>query len=201
VPKAARKKLPVAVLAGGAVVAVIGLLAIVFGWRGSKQDVAVVAPISAASQPASRPAAVAEPAPVVQEAKVAVAAPSIEPAPAVVAPAAPSTRAASVPRKSASSTRRMVSPPIVTATTPGFSSNVPPEALTRDAAVPLRPVPAPVAQAPRPAPPSETCKDKVFLSRQLCLQEECSKPIFQASQACIKFREEARLREDSKVRN
>jgi serine/threonine-protein kinase len=41
----------------------------------------------------------------------------------------------------------------------------------------------------------------VFLSRQLCLQEECSKPVFLNSQTCIKFREEARLREESKVRN
>ena len=50
-------------------------------------------------------------------------------------------------------------------------------------------------------PPSETCKDKMFLSRQLCLQEECSKPIFLTSQTCVKFREEGRLREDSKIRN
>jgi serine/threonine-protein kinase len=67
--------------------------------------------------------------------------------------------------------------------------------------VALRPATAPVAAATRLTPPSDTCKDKVFLSRQLCLQEECSKPIFQNFPACIKFREEARLREESKVRN
>ena len=61
--------------------------------------------------------------------------------------------------------------------------------------------PTPAAAANRLMPPSETCKDRVFLSRQLCLQEECAKPMFLTSQTCIRFREDARLREDSKIRN
>ena len=85
---------------------------------------------------------------------------------------------------------------------PGFASAIPAEAgIVREPPIALRPAPSAVAAAPRATPPSETCKDKVFLSRQLCLQEECSKPIFHNAQTCIKFREEARLREDSKVRN
>ncbi|MDQ6881606.1 MAG: hypothetical protein M3150_05890 [Pseudomonadota bacterium] len=63
-----------------------------------------------------------------------------------------------------------------------------------------RPPPVAVATA-RATPPAETCKDKMFLSRQLCLQEECAKPVFQGARACVAFREEARLREESKVRN
>ena len=41
----------------------------------------------------------------------------------------------------------------------------------------------------------------MFLSRQLCLQEECSKPVFVNAAVCVEFREEARLREESKIRN
>jgi serine/threonine-protein kinase len=206
---APKKKPPVAVLAGGGAIAVVALLAFLMAGRGGgSSDVAAVAPLPAASQAASAPAvavAVAPtpaPAPVVEEpAPVAAKAPAAEPAPSSHSTAA--ARAASAARKPASSAKRPAAAPAVTATpTPGFSATVPAEAGTqREAPVALRPAQAPVAAAPRPSPPSETCKDKVFLSRQLCLQEECSKPIFQNSRACIAFREEARLREESKVRN
>jgi serine/threonine-protein kinase len=201
-PKAATKKPPVAVLAGGALV-VAAVLAVLLAGRSGSNEMAVGAPAPAASQAASAPtvaAAAVAPAPVAPE-----PAPAAEPAPASPLPVASApvatARAASTPRKAASTPKRTAAVPTATATIPGFSSAVPSEAQPRDAPVSLRPTPSAVAQAPRASPPSETCKDKVFLSRQLCLQEECSKPLFQASQTCIKFREEARLREDSKVRN
>lgn len=46
--------------------------------------------------------------------------------------------------------------------------------------------------------PVETCKDKVFLSKALCMQEECAKPAWQTYPACVKLKEEARMREDSR---
>jgi serine/threonine-protein kinase len=74
------------------------------------------------------------------------------------------------------------------------------------APMPPRPEPRPEPRpAPPPAPrlvqPGETCKDKFFLARQFCLQEECAKPVFANAAACVKMREDAKLREDSKIRN
>ena len=47
----------------------------------------------------------------------------------------------------------------------------------------------------------ESCKDKVFLVKEFCLAEQCEKPGSRNHPLCAKRREEARLREDSKVRN
>ena len=212
-PKVAKKP-PVAVLAGIGALAVAGLIALTMTGRGSNDEAAVASP---ASQAASAPAvaavasAAAGQTPVMHDgvpvSRVAAATPATEaaavPPVAVVAPPPPKNApAASSARKPASFPKRAVTVPSVTPTVPTFSNPVPAEAREpREPAVVLRPAPAPVAAAPRPTPPSETCKDRVFLSRQLCLQEECSKPIFQSSRACIAFRAEAKLREDSKVRN
>ena len=210
----AAKKPPVAVLAGVGAVVVVGLLAFLMTGRSSTPEVAAAPPVPASGRAASAAVAavatVATPAPasvVLEAPKVALAAPTADPAPAPAAPPVAAVisktmQAASAPRRSASS--RLVPVPTVTPTPPPFSNPVPAEAREpREPVVVHRPAPAPapVAAAARPAPPSETCKDRVFLSRQLCLQEECSKPIFANSQTCAKFREEARLREESKVRN
>ncbi len=202
-PKAAKKP-PMAVLAGVGALVIAGLIAFAMSGRGANEQLAVAPAASAASHPApvvARAASAAGQAALVQDAvpvaKVATAPPAVE-----TAPVAPKTvPAASAARKPAPA-KRAASVPTVAPTTPAFSNPVPAEAREpREPAVAQRPAPAPVATAPRPTPPSETCKDKVFLSRQLCLQEECSKPMFQNARTCIAFREEARLREESKVRN
>lgn len=56
-------------------------------------------------------------------------------------------------------------------------------------------------QQPRLVPPSETCKDKMFLMKEFCLQTECARPGYQAFPACVRLKEEARLRDESRVRN
>ena len=53
----------------------------------------------------------------------------------------------------------------------------------------------------RLTPPSETCKDKFFLLKEFCLQSECAKPGYQSFPACVRLKEEARLRDESRVRN
>jgi serine/threonine-protein kinase len=53
----------------------------------------------------------------------------------------------------------------------------------------------------RLTPPAETCKDKIFLLKEFCLQSECAKPGYQAFPACVRLKEEARLRDESRVRN
>ncbi len=56
-------------------------------------------------------------------------------------------------------------------------------------------------QGERLVPPAETCGDKLFLAKEFCLQTECAKPGYQNFPACQKLKEQARLREESKVRN
>jgi eukaryotic-like serine/threonine-protein kinase len=96
--------------------------------------------------------------------------------------------------------KRPASAVVTAAPAPAATTTVsPPEPRTEP-----RPVAASAPPASRPqqlVPPSETCKDKVFLARQFCLHEECAKPVFQNNSACVRLREEARLREESKVRN
>jgi eukaryotic-like serine/threonine-protein kinase len=54
--------------------------------------------------------------------------------------------------------------------------------------------------APAAPNPAEQCRDKVFLSKEFCLAEQCEKPGARNHPLCVKRREEAKLREESKVR-
>ncbi|MCY7318008.1 MAG: hypothetical protein LH617_04655, partial [Ramlibacter sp.] len=212
------KKPPIAVLAGVGALAVAGLIAFTMLGKGGNKEVAAAPPVPAASQPAPAARPVPTPQPVVATAAPAKVAPAPETtiAAAVAAPlqsvpallpgavAGKAASAASSPRRSASAAARRATTPasVAVVAPPPFSNPVPPEAREpREPVVALRPSAPVIAASPRPMPPSETCKDKVFLSRQLCLQEECSRPVFQSSPSCARFREEARLREDSKIRN
>ena len=46
----------------------------------------------------------------------------------------------------------------------------------------------------------DQCKDRLFLAKELCLAEHCDKPGARNHPLCVKRREDARLREDSKIR-
>jgi len=48
--------------------------------------------------------------------------------------------------------------------------------------------------------PAEACKDKMFLSKEFCLAEQCDSPRAHHP-LCGQAPREARLREESKVRN
>jgi hypothetical protein len=61
-----------------------------------------------------------------------------------------------------------------------------------------RPVAAPSAP---PAPnPAEICRGQAFRSREFCLAEQCDKPGGKSHPQCVKHREDAKMREESKVR-
>ena len=211
------KKPPIAVLAGVGALVVAGLIAFTMMGKSGNTEVAAARPVPAASKPApvvrvapaARPAVeTAAPAAVAPAPATTIAATGAASPPAsVLLPAVAAGKAASAassPRRSASAAARRATTPasVAVVAPPPFSNPVPPEAREpRESQLTLRPSVPVIAASPRPTPPSETCKDKVFLSRQLCLQEECSRPIFQNSPTCAKFREEARLREDSKIRN
>jgi serine/threonine-protein kinase len=51
------------------------------------------------------------------------------------------------------------------------------------------------------AGPIESCRDKFFVVREFCLAQHCDKPGTRNHPLCVKRREEARVREESKVRN
>lgn len=197
-------------LAGAGIVAIAGLVAAaIFVARSPKPAGGAAAPLAAASAPAPEPAASAaaaspaESTPVQAAAVVAAAAPvASQPAPApVAAPAAAASRpVTATPPRPAPSSRRGTPAATTAATAPAASPAAAPSE--------PRPEPRPAAVAaatpasrPQLTPPGETCKDKVFLAKQFCLHEECAKPVFFNNPACVRMREEARLREESKVRN
>jgi len=59
---------------------------------------------------------------------------------------------------------------------------------------------APPPAATASTSPVEQCRDKIFLSREFCLAEQCEKPGTRNHPLCVKRREEIRLREESKIR-
>jgi serine/threonine-protein kinase len=62
------------------------------------------------------------------------------------------------------------------------------------------PRPAPTAATATSGSPVDQCKDKVFLSKEFCLAEQCAKPGTRNHPLCVQRREEIRLREDSKIK-
>jgi hypothetical protein len=43
--------------------------------------------------------------------------------------------------------------------------------------------------------PAETCKDKSFIAKPICLLTECSKPEYGAFPFCVRLREEQRQKQ------
>jgi len=128
----------------------------------------------------------------------AVAAPVVR----VTAPAAVSAAQAPAPATSPASAPRR---PANAAKAKGSWSAPPPESSRSlvSETVPQRQEPRPVSTHTAAAVQNavEACKDKLFLFREFCLAEHCDKPGSRNHPLCAKRREEARLREDSKVRN
>jgi serine/threonine-protein kinase len=183
------KKPPVALFAGVGAVAVMGLAAALLFGRGTGEPAAgEAAALAAASAPASAAASPVMPASASAVPAAAAAASSAHPA-ASAAPAVAPHHKASAPRRAASRPSRAVPPP-----EPSRPVYVAPEPR-------VEPAPKPVAPPAAPAPSAvEQCRDKVFLSRELCLAEQCGKPGTRNHPLCVKRREEIRLREESKVR-
>jgi serine/threonine-protein kinase len=46
----------------------------------------------------------------------------------------------------------------------------------------------------------DQCKDKFFITRESCLADACARPGARSHPACVKHRDEVRLREEGKVR-
>jgi serine/threonine protein kinase len=198
VAPAARPRVTRVWLAGIGALAVAALAALLMSGRSGEPSAPAVPASGAASAPLSTPVS----------ASARTAAPAVAPAQethgvagAPADPAAISTSGAASHGRAASHPKR----PLAKATAPA-----PTTVEARSTATPAAPAEARdqprVAAAPAPARasasnPADLCKDKVFLSLEFCLAEQCDKPGARNHPLCVKRREEARLREDSKVRN
>ncbi|MEO7392617.1 MAG: serine/threonine-protein kinase [Ramlibacter sp.] len=200
-----RKKLPVAVMASvAAAVVVAGIIAFTLS-GGKPGDKRVASPAVAASAPVSEAVASTpvEPASTSVPVVAAVPASAAQPVAAAIMPAAtpasaPAAKVAVAAAKPASAKRPVVvKAGAAPAAAPDNSRVVTatPSAPSREE--PKSP-PAPVAAAS--ISPVEVCRDKVFLSREFCLAEQCDKPGTRNHPLCVKRRDEIRLREESKIR-
>ncbi|MCM2251611.1 MAG: serine/threonine protein kinase [Ramlibacter sp.] len=205
----ARRRPLIAAVAAVAALAAVGVAALMMMDRGGVE--------SAATATASRGSA-PSPGVVAADHVAAVAAPTQAPAPApVAAPAAPAETvppaASAPPAESVAAARpaapvARVAPARRTAATAKAQAEPPVAVETRREEPPPPPPKIEerrLAAAPQAAPtapnPAEACRDKVFLSKEFCLAEQCEKPGARNHPLCVKRREEARLREESRVRN
>jgi eukaryotic-like serine/threonine-protein kinase len=190
----ARRKRPVAVMAGVAAVAVAGIAALLMmgkdGGEGPLPSPMSAASATVAAEPASAPSGLPESSALA----TAVAASAALP---VAAASAVSHRGASAARRpTASAKARVVAPaaPERERTAPMVAAAV------RAGPQEARPAAVAAVSASR-ANPADACKDKLFLSKEFCLAEQCEKPGARNHPLCVQRREDARLREESKVRN
>jgi serine/threonine-protein kinase len=207
------RKAPVAMIAGVAVVAVAAIAAFLASGRGGDQ--AAQAALAAASAASAASAAAPAASQAMQDASAPLAANGASaaipasgpgsmwvvraPASAAAAPTvgASASAGASAPRRNASATRQARAasgPEPAAAPAPPLATASPREEQPRPAAV------APAAASPSAMALVDQCRDKVFLSREFCLAEQCEKPGTRNHPLCVKRREDARLREESKVR-
>lgn len=200
-----RKRVPAAMLAGVAALVIGGIAAFALMGKGasvplaSSISTAMPPPVSAVPLPppavpvAATPkaAAVDTAAAPLSAGPAAVAAAPATSAPVVQAPAIVAAGPAAPPAKSASTAHRPSRSR--TAVAGGSSETAAASPRSRDD---IRPV-----QNTLFAGPIESCKDKFFVVREFCLAQHCDKPGTRNHPLCVKRREEARVREESKVRN
>jgi serine/threonine protein kinase len=191
VPASHRPKSRMAVLAGIGALAAVGIAAFMMKGQ-TTTDPSLANPSSTAS-------------PVTQSAPVSDVVLTTAGVPTAVTVSSPAAFAASALAVKASAPRRVSSAPRMVKA----PASVPAAEVAKAAA----PAPAPVSHkeevrtAATPALPVATaslvdsCKDKVFLSKEFCLAEHCDKPGARSHALCVQRREEAKLREESRVRN
>nr|WP_281068724.1 serine/threonine-protein kinase [Ramlibacter agri] len=205
-PKRRRSKTPL--LVGVGALAAVGLVLAMTMGRGDRKAAVVEsqpaasAPVAQANKaPAAAPADV-PPAPVVAAAPVAApaAAPTLPPAPAEAVP--PGTPTAAEPvhkRKEASkpnATRTAKNNAQVAPEAPHSANTLPPPVVAPE---PAKPPAAPVVAANNPNYQAvDACRDRLFLAKEICLAEHCDKAGARNHPLCVKRRDEARMREESK---
>lgn len=207
-PPAPKKKVPVAMLAGVGLLAIAGALALMVG-RGAVPEegglpVAATSAVPAPAAPKAAPAPVAPPpAPpdIPATAPPAMVPPPPQAAPVLVEPDKGAKGLAPAPRKAASQPARVarnLPPPVAPEQSPGSATMATPQRVEPEPAP--RNLPPPVAAAGTQYQAVDQCRDKFLIGKELCLAESCAKPGARNHPMCVRHREEARLREDAKVR-
>jgi eukaryotic-like serine/threonine-protein kinase len=184
----ARKKPPIAVFAGIGALAVAGVAAFMLMGRGAAEK-----PIARAASAASSPAP-----------QVPVATPVSLTAPAL--PAAHASATASAIHASAAASKASAARHPVVAAKPKPAASValvepprPTSAASASKREEARPASAPVVAAgPSPV---DACKEKFFVMREFCLQENCPKPGQRNHPLCVQWREDVKLRDAARSRN
>lgn len=211
-----RRKVPALAIAGVAVLAVAGTLGFVLT---RSKDIRVAEPPVAAVSPVTSPAGGSAPAPAAASPSAPVDVPATPPATtaaqaaaagaAAMPPDTPMPVAAPEPPKPAPVPAKKPPPPATRTAKAPSATPVVPEPAPRPAAVPARVDPEPAL--PRNLPPPvaangaalaavDACREKMFLGREVCLADACAKPAARNHPTCVKHRDEARLREEGKVR-
>jgi hypothetical protein len=192
-PAPVRKKTPSAVFAALGAVTLAGAAALFLMVKADPAPTVASSPASAASSPA---AAAAVEAPVVVVAAGGAVGTAQAPTPDM-APTTVPARAPTRPPATAAKVKGVALAPVAPAPPPENSR------VAVSEPVPQRQEPRPVSTHTTTVAHNavETCKDKFFLFREFCLAEQCEKPGLRNHALCTKRREEARLREDSRVRN
>jgi eukaryotic-like serine/threonine-protein kinase len=212
VPLRTRRKLPVAAVAGIGAIAIAAVIATVF-LRGKTVDggapVAAVMPAAPVAgvpaPPAGNDVAAPAAAPTLSAAATAGAAamPPDTPVPAAAAPArakpAVSKNERERDREKTARTAKLATPaPVVSEPVRASSATVP--RVESEAAPAPKPAPAPVASTSGSFAAVDACRDKLFIAKEICLNEACAKPGARSHPACVRHREEVHLREEGKVR-
>jgi serine/threonine-protein kinase len=183
-PNAQRKKPPVAAIAGIAAVVLAGVVAFALMGRDSSSTADAQAAMPAASAASATTAAAPQLA-------------ASTPAPAVAASEARHPAPAAVAQAPKHVPSKVAKPKIVAS------------ALTPEPARPASVAPPPVREPSKPASAApvpaaanavEACRDRVFFARELCLADVCDKPGARNHPLCVKWREDKRLRENSRVK-
>jgi serine/threonine-protein kinase len=184
-----------------AALAAVGVAAVMMTGKGGGETTATAtAPASAASAAASGVEVPAAVVPTVAPAQVPAVATGQVPNAATPASTAPAIPAGVVAARPAASARRSAgAEKAEVEAAPVVESRAEEPAAPPSRREERRLVAAPTTPA---APnPAEVCRDKIFLSKEFCLAEQCEKPGARNHPLCVTRREEAKLREESRVRN
>jgi eukaryotic-like serine/threonine-protein kinase len=209
-----RRKVPIAALAGVGVLAIAAVVATLV-LRGKTVDggaptaaVMPAAPGDAGAVPAGpRDVPTTAAAPTVSAAATAGAAamPPDTPMPAAAAPAhskpAVGKNERDRERERTTRTAKLATPAPAPASEPARASSATPSRAEPEPAPVTRPAPPPVASSANANFAAvDACRDKLFILREMCLNEACAKPGARSHPACVRHREEVHLREEGKVR-
>jgi eukaryotic-like serine/threonine-protein kinase len=198
---APRKKPPVAIFAGIGALAIAGIAAFMLMGR-SVGEKPVASAVSATSSAAPQePVAVPVAAPVALTTPTAAATPANAAAAAIHASAAAAAMHASAAAAKASAARRAQ---LAAKPKPAASVAVVEPPRAGDAAAASRREEPRAASAPVVAAgpsPVDACKEKFFVMREFCLQENCPKPGQRNHPLCVQWREDVKLRDAARIRN